>query len=270
MKSEMLPIIFLSPLLLAATVSAQPELKGTIPELAALLTNAPRIAHITGEAEIKVQADRAIVTVKVSTTAKELGQALRANQQARNKFINQLTAQGIPADQVKPSNFSSTEKYALLSDKVKSHRVNNLLKITVRNEKEFQAVAEATDSIAETQYLGADFERSDKEEMKTKAIAQACDNAAQRKQAFEEKLAVKLTVRRFIDPSGVPVEPREETGQGGTRAMGYQWYLGSTISSDYSDSKTTHALAQREDSGLGFGELTFRSRVTIEYLVENR
>ena len=81
---------------------AQPELKGTIPELSLLLTNAPRIVHITGEAEIKVQADRAIITVKVTTTARELAQALRANQQARSKFIRRFRGKNIFQSSIPP------------------------------------------------------------------------------------------------------------------------------------------------------------------------
>ncbi|SPE60401.1 conserved hypothetical protein [Verrucomicrobia bacterium] len=89
-----------------------------------------------------------------------------------------------------------------MSDKVKSHRVSNLLKVTARSEKEFQVEADAIDTLAEAQYLGVEFERSDSEDLKAKAIAQAIDNANRRKQVFEEKLGLKLTVRGFCDPSG--------------------------------------------------------------------
>jgi cellobiose phosphorylase len=238
-----------------------------------LLTNAPRFAQVTGEAKLKVPADRAILTVKITTSARELGAALRANQQVRSKFIGILSAQGIPADQVKASKFSSTEKYSVFSDKVKSHRVNNLLKVTARSEKEFQVVADAIDNLPEAQYLGADFERSDKEEMKAKAIGAACDNANQRKQVFEEKLGLKLTVRRFLDPNAfVPVSPPGTPLVSGNRAYGFDWYLGNTLAGipNYVGSVQPHAEAQRETEESGFGELTFRSRVTVEYLVEGR
>lgn len=259
--------------LVASAANAQPELKGTPAELAMLLTNAPRVAQVTGEAELKVQADRAVLTVKISTSARELGAALRANEQVRSQFIRALSAQGIAADQVKASKFSSTEKYSLFSEKVKSHRVNNLLKVTARSEKEFQVVARAIDNLPEAQYLGAEFERSDKDEMKAKAIAAACENATQRKKVFEESLGLKLTVRRFLDPSAAvapAVVPPGPQLTAGTRAYGFDWYLGNTLAgvADYSDSAQTRALAQREGDESGFGELTFRSHVTVEYVVE--
>lgn len=237
-----------------------------------VLTNVPRDAQITGESELKVQADRAVLTVKVSTTARELGAALRSNQEARNKLADQLARHGIPGDAIKASKFSSTEKYGVFTEKVKSHRVNNLLKVTVRNEKEFQTVADVIDSLPEAQYLGAEFERSDKEEMKAKAIAAACENANRRKEVFEEKLGVKLNVRRFLDPSAVVAPTGAPPVTAGSRAYGFDWYLGNTPSgsADYSDSIGTRAAEQREGDESGFGELTFRSRVTVEYTVEGK
>ncbi|SPE60400.1 conserved exported hypothetical protein [Verrucomicrobia bacterium] len=99
--------------LAAVSVLAQAELKGTPAELALLLTNAPRSVLVTGESEVRVQADRAILSVQITTTAKELGTALRANEQVRSKFTKLLEGQGIDAGQVKASKFSSTEKHAV-------------------------------------------------------------------------------------------------------------------------------------------------------------
>jgi hypothetical protein len=227
---------------------------------------------VTGEAEVKVQADRAVVTVKISTAARELGAALRSNEEARAKLSRLLAEKGIAPDEVKASKFSSTEKYSVFSEKVRSHRVNNLLKVTARNEKEFQVVADAVDSLSEAQYLGVEFERSDKDELKAKAIAAACDNATQRKSVFEQKFGLKLTVRRFLDPSTTLVAG-DSMLTGGLRAQGFSAPASAGLPSspsDYSDSVVTRALAQREDDRSGFGELTFRSRVTVEYLVEGK
>ncbi len=248
----------------ATTGLAQSPRAGLACELMGIITNANRTALVTGESEIRIQADRAIITVKVSTTAKELGAALRSNQEARAKLTRLLTEKGI--EEIKQSKFSSTEKYGMFSDKVKSHRVSNLLKVTVRNEKEFQIVADAVDGLAEAQYLGAEFERSDKEEMKQKAIAAACDNATQRKLVFEQKLGLKLTVKRFFDPS-VVMFPNDQTVS--NRALGFAGVVaGLPAASSYSDAMVERMAEQREDDRSGFGELTFRSRVTVEYDVE--
>jgi hypothetical protein len=229
---------------------------------------------VSGEAEVKVQADRAVVTIKITSNARELGQALRANQEARGKFVKLLTSQGLGADQVQASKFSSTEKYGIFSDKAKSHRVNNLLRVTVRSEKEFQAVADASDSLPEAQYVGAEFESSDKEALRARAVAEACATANQRKRVFEEQLGLKLSVRRFYDPG---VGPLSGELVGGTAAKAGPGYLDSQVLTSglrsdlrYTDSSDARALAQREDDRSGFGELTYRSRVTVEYSVDNK
>jgi uncharacterized protein len=254
--------------LVAGSAFAEPELKGTPAELSGVLTNIPKTAAVTGEAEVRVQADRAVITVKVSTSAKELGQALRANQQARTKLSDRLTGQGIAPDQVRASKFSSTEKYSMFSEKVKSHRVDNLLKVTVRTEQEFQVVADAVDAIGEAQYLGLELERSDKEEIKLKAIGEACDNASERRKVFEQKLGLKLIPKRFGEPGAPSLAPELMAGlrSRGDPASGQAF----GISPGASSYVTLRAIQQRPDDTSGFGELTFKAQVTVDYLVEDK
>jgi uncharacterized protein len=261
-------IMFACSCVAMATAFAQARLEGTPSELSGILTNVPRTAAITGEAEVRVQADRAIISIKVSTSAKELGQALRANQQARSKLTDRLTGHGIAADQVRASKFSSTEKYSMFSEKVKSHRVDNLLKVTVRNEQEFQVVADAVDSIPEAQYLGLEFERSDKEDVKAKAIGEACDNASERSKVFEQKLGLRLIPTRFGEPGAPSLEPKFAAGL--PSFVGAPLARGSGSSPDTSSYVTLRALQQRTDDNSGFGELTFKAQVTVEYRVESK
>jgi uncharacterized protein YggE len=77
---------------LTVTARAEPELKGTPSELSRYLKDvpmreAPRIVSITGEAEVRVPAEQAVVTLKVTTENKSLHEALRLNQEARGKVI---------------------------------------------------------------------------------------------------------------------------------------------------------------------------------------
>jgi len=279
MKLRISPLHFAlaSLVILAATshtATADPELKGTLADLAAILTNAPRTATILGEAETKVQADTAIMTVKISVTARDLGQAIRMNEQARSKFIELVTKRGLPPTTVQTSKFSSTEKSSLFSDRARSHRVDNLLKVTVKNESEFQVVADATDALSEARYVGLDFKRSDEEQVKGRAIAQACDNAEAQKKVFEQKLGVKLTPRSF---GGTPNSwsrfgDARVRGFAGATAIGFEAPAVTTVSglpTSPSFVGKDAAAMQREDDTSGFGELTFRAQVVIEYLVEH-
>ena len=57
-KTVLVSFLFSCFNLWAIAAESPPELKGTPADLAMLLTNAPRFAQVTGEAELKVPADR--------------------------------------------------------------------------------------------------------------------------------------------------------------------------------------------------------------------
>src|SRR6266853_1270437 len=162
-KTTMRHVITISfGLLLIQRLSAEPELKGSPTELAAYLAGLPKTVSVAGESEVKLSADRALISLRVSTEHKSLQDALRANQEVRNKILNSLRDRDIPGDRIQASRFSSTPKYGIFSDKAKSFRVENIIQVVVRDEKEFQAVAHLVDAFAEVQYLGIDFQHSDK------------------------------------------------------------------------------------------------------------
>ena len=163
----MRPTILILFLLVQFTFAADPEIKGTSGELTAYLSGIPKLVSISGEREVKAVADRAKVTLKVSTESKSLVESLRLNQEARGRVVSFLKENGIGPDQVQAARFSSTQKHGIFSEKAKSHRIENFLKITVRDEKEFQAVASTVDRLAEVHFLGIDFEHSNKEKLKT-------------------------------------------------------------------------------------------------------
>ena|SRR2546430_5048326 len=98
-------------LLLIQRLSAEPELKGSPAELATYLASLPKTVSVTGESEVKVQADRAVINLKVTTENKSLQEALRVNQEIRNKMLNSLKERDISADRIQASKFSSTPKY---------------------------------------------------------------------------------------------------------------------------------------------------------------
>lgn len=247
----------------ATILSAEPELKGTPAELTSYLSGLPKLVSIVGESEVKVSADRAVVTLKISTESKSLQESLRLNQEARGRVAAFLKENGFGTNQIQAARFASTQKYGIFAEKAKSHRVDNFLKITVRDEKEFQTVANAVDRWPEVHFLGIDFEHSNKEALKVRAQVQACDNAGERKKMFEEKLGVKLSPKRFSEAAVVPVQPDRK-------------YYGIGYTSDSSFSKGLDNRSRAageppaEESGSPFGELIFSARITVEYAVESK
>jgi uncharacterized protein YggE len=258
MKSAILVLLLLA----AAAVAAETELKGTPDQLTAYLSGLPKLVSIVGESEVKVPADRALVTLKISTESKSLQESLRLNQEARGRVGSFLKENGFGTNQIQAARFSSTQKYGIFAEKAKSHRVDNFLKITVRDEKEFQAVANTVDRWPEVHFLGIDFEHSNKEALKARAQSQACDNAGERRKMFEEKLGVKLTAKRFSEPTVTPVQPDRK-------------YYGVSYSSDsgFKESEGRNRATWNpaaEEFGSPFGELVFSARITVEYAVESK
>jgi uncharacterized protein YggE len=121
-------------LALIGNAEGETELKGSPSELASYLAGLPQIVSIVGESEVKVPADKAEVSIKVTTDSKSLVEALRLNQAARGKLAAFLKENGVGSDQIQGAKFSSTQKYGVFSEKAKSHRVDNFLKILVRDE----------------------------------------------------------------------------------------------------------------------------------------
>ena len=81
---------FIALLLNATIASAEPELKGTAVELTQYLTAVPQLVALTGESEMKVPADRAVVSLMVVTENKSLQEASRLNQEARARMLRLL------------------------------------------------------------------------------------------------------------------------------------------------------------------------------------
>ena len=79
---------------------AEPEIKGTASELAQFINGVPKTVAVTGEAEVRVPANRAVLSLKVVTENKSLQEALRANAELRGKLAEYLKKLSIPADRI--------------------------------------------------------------------------------------------------------------------------------------------------------------------------
>lgn len=115
-------ITLVSLCLFAIQLRAEPEIKGSPAELTTYLAGVPKLVSITGESELKVTADRALISLKVVIENKSLQDASRANQEIRARILRTLAEQGVPNERVKASKFSSTPKYGVFREKARSYR----------------------------------------------------------------------------------------------------------------------------------------------------
>lgn len=242
-------------LLLGLTAFAEPELKGTASELAQFISTVPKTVVVTGEAEVRVPARRAVLSLQVATENKSLQEAMRANVELRTKLADYLKNQGIPAERIESAKFSSTPKFGMFSEKAKSYRVENEVRVSVQDEKEFQATAGAVDKWAEVQFGNVDFEYADKEQEKQNAIAKACDNASDQKKIYEEKLGLKLVPAGFQEGE---IQQRLSALSNGIASKS----AGFTGSFAISDGAT--------ESVSSFGEIIYTARVSVEYTVQSK
>lgn len=237
---------------------AEPELRGTASDLAHYISDVPKTVIVAGEAEVRVPAHRAVVSLRVIAENKSLQEAMRSNQELRGKVADFLINLGLDGGRIQTSRFSSTPKFGMFGDKAKSYRVENQVRVFVQDEKEFQSVAGAVDKWAEVQYDGVEFEYADKEAQKQAALVKACDNADERKKIYEQKLGFKLTATRFNEEQ---VFQRD--------AMLRNSYIPNTIMSGLpaSSGKASDAVVEATDS---FGEIVYTAHVAVEYAVQTK
>ena len=265
MKTKTTLAIFIVALVSSLHVHGETELKGNPTELVSYLSGLPQIVSLVGESDVKVPADKAEVALKVSTDSKSLVEALRLNQEVRGKLGAFLKENGLGSNQIHGAKFSSTQKYGMFGEKAKSHRVDNFLKVLVRDEKEFQAVGMAVDKWPEVQFLGIDVQHSNKEVLKAKAQTDALVKAGERRKMYEENLGVKLVAKRFQETSTSPFSNVQQN------------YYGFRYNSGMEKSSLTPSVRGGSDpseptgeAGSPFGELTFTARVVVDYAVESK
>jgi uncharacterized protein YggE len=251
MKCILIGIISLG--LVHSATAAETELKGTVAEVRQHLATLERFVTLLGEAEVKSPADRAIVTLRLTTESRSLQEALRANQGLRSKLVSALTGQGITADRIDSGKFSSTPRNWIFSEKVKSYKVDALVKVTVLDERELQETARMLDELTGVEYMGMEFEHSKKEELKRKVLAQALEVVSARKKVYEEQLGVALMPHKFTEhlsmspPRGVGIQAGAESSSG---KLGY--------------------VANLPEGPSGFGEKVFSAQIVVQYAVASR
>jgi len=258
-KSICILTFFLAGNLAGFTALAEPEIKGTVSELSNFITTIPKTVMVTGEAEVRVPARRAVVSLKVVADNKSLQAAMRANLELREKLTDYLKKQGISSDNITSSKFSSTPKFGMFSDKAKSYQVENEVRVSVQDENEFQAAAGVVDKWSDVQFDGVEFQYADKEAQKQNAIAKACDNARERKKIYEDKLGLKLEPVAFNEGQfgdGQSLVSNQPVPSLGT----------------FTGVLTVPSVASRDassiESSTSFGEMVYTARVSVQYTVQ--
>jgi uncharacterized protein YggE len=153
----------------------------------------------------------------------------------------------------------------VFAEKAKSYRVENVVKITALDEKEFQAVAQLVDGNAEVRYERISFDHSDKENLKQRAATQAIEKVTEKQKLYESKLGVKLMVKSFEEGHGYDSGPMV----GRRLAAGMESKSGLM---PMSRGVSFSPQAEPGDAELptSFAELVFKAQLTVEFTVTSR
>lgn len=189
-----------SPLLYAA-----PELSGTPHELSQYLLDARKIIAISGNGEVKVEADQAIVSLTIKNEAKSLNGALTANDALQQKVKQQLLDSGISSDKIKAANFSSTPDYGWLKEKPKSYEISREIKVTIDTALQMRTIGQVVDAIDEVFMTAMSFEDSAKKGHELKAQQQALDSILNKKSMYEKTFNVSLILIKVIEQGVHPL-----------------------------------------------------------------
>ncbi len=242
---------------LATALYAEPEIKGTPTELTAYLAGLPKVVSIAGESELKIQADRAYVDVKVSTEGRSLQESLSKNAALRQTVADALKKSGIPEQNISGSKFSSRPQYGMFSDKAKSYKIDNTVRVLVADEQQFRTVASAIDAHTDVSYDGVEFEDSKEVDSRKKALAQACEAATQKKQLYEDKLGVKLTAQTFAEGDVAIARPMQMS----------DGKLYDAVSAPAAKTRGSVYEPEALTSLTQFGEIKYTAYVTVQYIV---
>lgn len=237
---------------LSLSVFSEIELNGTPHELANYLSEIPETVSITGTAEKKLPADRAVIHLKISTENRSMNEALTANQDLREKISAGLTAAGFSPERIQAAQFSSTPESGFFTDKVRRYRVENTMKVTALNEAEFRAVAALIDENHEIRYEKTDFELSGKKEMERLVLAEACRDAAAKKALYQTELLITLTPMRFHDGRVLLSQPT-------------YGFAGKAMLREISQTEGADGDFAAPSPPQQFDEIKFTATVTVEY-----
>ena len=256
----LLPCLYIHPLL------AQPELKGSPEELRSFLYPRDNMVTIQAEAEEKAYANKAVISLMMTTEDKQLSQAIAANQALRGMVIQSLLQAGIDPKNIKNAKFSSTPEYFWFGQKPSSHKVMNRVVVSVVQEKHLQDVAVVADQYKDVTLADTTFEHVQKDQYQQKVREQALAKIMEQKAFYEQSLGIQLTAVDIIT---------SRTGQQGTPgALGLKHamrshekqHAASRVAS-VQDAATELAQMAEHRQHASFDEISYQANLAVRFKI---
>ncbi|WP_317932100.1 SIMPL domain-containing protein [Halioxenophilus sp. WMMB6] len=235
---------------------AAAELTGSAEELRSFLHPNEKLVSLAGDAEQKAYSDEALVSMVVSTKAKQLAEALEANARLRDSMRAQLLAGGIAADDINNSQFSSSPQYGWFGKTPSSFEVANRVVVRITHEQQLQLLAEVADQHSEIDLADTEFKHSKKEHFLQLVKQTALDKVLVEKALYEKNLGVKLT----------PVNFREERLL--THATpGARMLEEIVVTARRRDSSYADVPVARKEPATRFDEIEYSAHIVVDFKI---
>jgi uncharacterized protein YggE len=148
----------------------------------------PRTINVTGTAQVILAPDIAYISIGVHSEAKTAKEAVAANNDASQKVIAAIQAQGVEAKDIQTSNFSvyQNQKYSPTGEDLGTmFMADNTVYVTMRDLPKIGGILDAAIAAGANNIYGITFDVQDKE----KALASGRDQAIADAKAQAEQLA---------------------------------------------------------------------------------
>ena len=251
-------------ILLVATSSmayANPELKGHPEELRQFLHPEGRIVSIYASAEEKAYADKAIISLVITTEDKNLSDSISKNRKLREVITERLVGSGINQGNIKSSNFSTSPQYGWFGNKPDSYKVVNRMAISITEENQLKEIAAVADRHGQVEFSDTTFEHSRKDEVEARVKEQALAKVMKQKEFYEKALGIKLVPVGFREDSARPRATR------GALALEERVLTDRKLSSssqDFLAGISSHDSAAEPS----FDEVKYQAGISVDFKIE--
>lgn len=200
--------------LVIAAAAAASLLVGPKQTVSASADDLPRIVTVSGNGEIRVKPDMAIVTSGVTTEAATAKAALAKNNTAMAAVMKALKEAGIDEDDIQTSNFSVSPVYAspqpghASSPQISSYQVSNQVTVRIRKLSGLGSTLDSLVQAGSNQVSGISFDVADPSSVTNEARRKAIADARAKAELYAGAAGASVgSVMQISEVSMSPVMP---------------------------------------------------------------
>jgi uncharacterized protein YggE len=181
-----------------ACSSSALEFSGTAEELRGALDAKASKVMVIGRSKRLAYSNLAHLNLLVTTKESSLSESLQENAKVRESLVEDLIQNGIPADDIKNSKFSSSPHYGIFRGKKPSkYTVENSLRVTARTEQQLLSVNQVIDRTEAAELGQIEFEVENEEQLKKELRTEAMKDATDQAVEYGKALGLKLVPLSF-------------------------------------------------------------------------